>query len=90
MFQVGQFDFSFLLFLCQTKKVFLAPSIFSSSFLFSSSSPPTLLPSPTIPSLLSQHPNPSLFFLPRCLRRLERVFVAAVFVKRLKITKKDI
>ena len=61
-FNLGQFDFCCccFCFCVKTKKVFLAPWIFSSSSLLSSS--PLYLSSPAIPSLLSQHPSPYSFY----------------------------
>ena len=63
-FNLGQFV---LVFLVANKKIFLAPSIFSSSSFFSSS----LLTSLTTPSLLSQHLSPYSFYLNAYLVSLE-------------------
>ena len=60
-FNLGQFDF--FLFLWQTKKIFLAPSIFSSSSFFSLSHS-TYLTYYSLPALQTSQP---LFFLSQCL-----------------------
>ena len=51
-----------LVFAANKKNIFLTPSIFSSSSFFSKVIS-TLLTSPIIPSLLSQHPSPYSFYL---------------------------
>ena len=58
-FNLGQFDF-FVVF-AANQKIFLAPSIFSSSSFFSLS--PLYLPHLLFPPLLSQHPSPYSFYL---------------------------
>ena len=63
-FNLGQFV---LVFWAANKKIFLAPSIFSSCSSFSSS----LLTSLTTPSLLSQHLSPYSFYLNAYLVSLE-------------------